>query len=171
MSGVGLASGAVAGLVAITPAAGFVAPSSALLLGGLGGGVCLLAVRLRGRTGVDDALDVFAIHGVAGILGALMTGLLCTPAVNPAAPQGGLHQLLVQAAGVGVTLAWTAVGSLALLHTVGRFLRLRAHEEDEALGLDLAEAGERAYGTGERPEPVHAAPAEPLLRPAEAEST
>jgi Amt family ammonium transporter len=145
MSGVGIASGAVAGLVAITPAAGFVTPAAAALLGILAGAICLAAVRLRPRLGLDDSLDVFAIHGVAGILGALGTGLLATPAVNEAAPAGSFALLGLQLVGVVATIAFSGVGTFAVLKLVGRITPLRAAESDELSGLDLAEAGERGY--------------------------
>jgi Amt family ammonium transporter len=145
MSGVGLASGAVAGLVAVTPAAGFVTPVSAAALGAAAGAICLGAVRVRPRLGLDDSLDVFAIHGVAGILGALGTGLLASPAVNPAAPAGGFGPMGIQIIGVAATLAFSGLGSFVLLKLVGLITPLRATETDEGLGLDLADAGERAY--------------------------
>ena len=160
MSGVGLASGVVAGLVAVTPAAGFVSPVSAAALGAAAGAICLGAVRIRPRIGLDDSLDVFAIHGVAGIIGALGTGLLASPAVNPAVPGGGLEPMAIQLVGVLATLAFSGLGSYGILKLVGRITPLRAPEADELAGLDIAEAGERGYaadsdtGTGELPTPV-----------------
>jgi ammonium transporter, Amt family len=145
MSGVGLASGAVAGLVAITPAAGFVSPMSACLIGGVAGIACLMAVRYRPKLKLDDSLDVFAVHGVAGALGALLTGVLATKATNPDAADGSLGLLGIQAIGVLSTLAWSAISSFVLLKIVGAITPLRAEENDELSGLDLAEAGERAY--------------------------
>jgi Amt family ammonium transporter len=145
MSGVGLASGAVAGLVAITPAAGFVSPISATLIGGIAGIGCLLAVRYRPKLGLDDSLDVFAVHGVAGALGALLTGALATTSVNPDAADGSLALVGTQAIGIIATIAWSAAASFGLLKIVGAITPLRADEHDELSGLDLAEAGERAY--------------------------
>jgi ammonium transporter, Amt family len=145
MSGVGLASGAVAGLVAITPAAGFVSPTSACLIGAIAGIACLMAVRYRPKLKLDDSLDVFAVHGVAGALGALLTGVLATKSVNPDAADGSFALLGIQALGVVATLAWSALLSFGLLKLVGAITPLRADEHDELSGLDLVEAGERAY--------------------------
>jgi ammonium transporter, Amt family len=149
MSGVGIASGAVAGLVAITPAAGFVTPMSAGLIGITAGIACLLAVRFRPKLGLDDSLDVFAVHGVAGALGALLTGVLATKAVNPDAAEGSVALLGVQAIGVVATIAWSAIASFVVFRLVALVTPLRAEKADEQEGLDLAEAGERAYATGE----------------------
>jgi len=144
---VGLASGAVAGMVAITPAAGFVTPLSALLVGGLAGLASLLAVRLRPRLGLDDSLDVFAVHGVAASLGALLTGVLATKVVNPGGADGSLGLLGVQALGVLATLAWSGGVSFGLIKLVSLVTPLRADEQDEWTGMDAAESGERAYIT------------------------
>ncbi len=162
MSGVGLASGAVAGLVAVTPAAGFVTPLAAMLLGALAGMASLLAVRYRPRLGLDDSLDVFAVHGVAATLGALLTGVLATKVVNPDGADGSLHQLGVQAVGVLATYLWSGGLSLAIVKLVGLVTDLRAEEQDEWSGMDMSESGERAYittdleggatGHGARPE-------------------
>ena len=145
MSGVGLASGAVAGMVAITPAAGFVTPLSAVVLGGLAALASFGAVRLRPRLGLDDSLDVFAVHGVAATLGALLTGVLATKAVNEAGADGSATLLGIQALGVVVTLAWSGVLSFVLLKLVGLVSPLRADEQDEWTGLDQSDAGERGY--------------------------
>jgi len=145
MSGVGLASGAVAGLVAITPAAGFVTPASALLIGALAGAASLLAVRYRPRLGIDDSLDVFAVHGVAATLGALLTGLLASKVVNPDGADGSLGLLGWQAVGVLATMAWSAACSYALYKVVSFVFPLRADEQDEWTGMDSSESGERAY--------------------------
>jgi Amt family ammonium transporter len=145
MSGVGLASGAVAGMVAITPAAGFVTPASSLLVGALAGVASLLAVRYRPRLGIDDSLDVFAVHGVAATLGALLTGLLASKAVNPAGADGGLGLMAWQAVGVASTLAWSGILSFVLYKVVGLVFPLRSDEQDEWSGMDAAESGERGY--------------------------
>jgi Amt family ammonium transporter len=149
MSGIGLASGAVAGLVAITPAAGFVAPLSALLIGAAAGLASLTAVRYRPRLGVDDSLDVFAVHGVAATLGALLTGVFASKAVNPDGADGSLHLLGIQALGILATYAWSGALSFVLLKLIALVTPLRAAEEDERSGLDMAEAGERAYITAD----------------------
>jgi len=143
----GAASGAVAGLVAITPAAGTCGPGGALLIGLAAGSVCFFtATRLKHRLGYDDSLDVFGVHAVAGILGALLTGPFA------AASLGGFGhvasawgQLWIQAKGVGFTLAWSTVSSLAILKALDRTLGLRVDAEQELMGLDLAEHEERAY--------------------------
>jgi Amt family ammonium transporter len=145
VSGVGLASGAVAGMVAITPAAGFVTPMSGLLIGGLAALASFGAIRLRPRLGLDDSLDVFAVHGVAATLGALLTGVLASTAVNSAGADGSLALLGKQAVGVGVTMLFSGVVSFALYKLVGIITPLRAEEQDEWTGLDQVEAGERAY--------------------------
>jgi len=145
MSGVGLASGAVAGMVAITPAAGYITPFSALVLGALAAAASFGAVRLRPRLGLDDSLDVFAVHGVAATLGALLTGVLASKAVNPDAADGSLSLLGVQAIGVVATLVWSGAISLLLYKVVGLITPLRADEQDEWTGLDQSDAGERGY--------------------------
>jgi Amt family ammonium transporter len=145
MSGVGLASGAVAGMVAITPAAGFVTPLSSLLLGGLAALASFAAVRFRPKLGLDDSLDVFAVHGVAATLGALMTGVLASKAVNAAGADGSLALLGIQAVGVVATFAWSGVMSFVLFKVVGAVTPLRAEEQDEWTGLDQSDAGERGY--------------------------
>jgi len=149
MSGVGLASGAVAGLVAVTPAAGFITPLASIGLGGAAGLASLLAVRLRPRLGLDDSLDVFAVHGVAATLGALLTGLLATKAVNPDGADGSLHLLGVQAVGVLATYLWSGALTYGILRLVALVTPLRSEEQDEWTGLDIAESGERAYITAD----------------------
>jgi len=145
MSGVGLASGAVAGMVAITPAAGFVPPIASLAIGALAAGASFTAVRLRPRLGLDDSLDVFAVHGVAATLGALLTGVFASTAVNSAGADGSLALVAKQALGVVATLAYSGVLSFGILKLVSAITPLKADEQDEWTGLDQAEAGERAY--------------------------
>ncbi len=145
MSGVGLASGAVAGMVAITPAAGFVRPVPALLLGALAAMASFTAVRLRPRLGLDDSLDVFAVHGVAATLGAILTGALASTAVNPAGAAASVALLAKQALGVAVTLVFSGGVSFALLKLVALVTPLRADEQDEWSGMDASDAGERGY--------------------------
>ena len=149
MSGVGLASGAVAGMVAITPAAGFVTPASSLVIGVLAAGASFAAVRLRPRLGLDDALDVFAVHGVAATLGALLTGVLASTAVNSAGADGSLLLVGKQALGVFTTLAFSGLVSFVLYKVVNAITPLRADEQDEWTGMDEAEAGERGYITAD----------------------
>ena len=151
MSGIGLASGAVAGLVAITPAAGFVTPLGALVIGALAGIASLTAVRYRPRLGVDDSLDVFAVHGVGATLGALLTGVFASKAVNPDGADGSARLLGIQAIGILATYIWSGGLSFLLMKLVSLITPLRADEEDEHGGLDMAEAGERGYITADEP--------------------
>jgi Amt family ammonium transporter len=141
----GVASGLVAGLVAITPAAGFVGPVSAVIMGLIVGPLCYFAVsKMKAKLGYDDSLDAFGIHGVGGIFGALATGVLANPAVNPLGKgllYGNPHQLLVQLIAVVVTFL--------ILKVLSLFAPLRVSEEDEESGLDISQHGEDAYGYGE----------------------
>jgi len=161
MSGVGLASGAVAGMVAITPAAGFVSPMSGIVLGALASLASFTAVRYRPRLGLDDSLDVFAVHGVAATIGALLTGLLATKVVNDGGADGSLALFGKQAVGVAVTMVWAGGVSFLLLKLVSLVTPLRAEEQDEWTGLDQAETGERGYisadleGAGGAPVAAH----------------
>ncbi len=148
----GAASGAVAGLVAITPASGYVGPLSAIVIGGVGGILCFHACNLKTRLGYDDSLDVVGVHGVGGTWGALATGLFASRAINDAGGNGLFFgnpgQLLVQALSVLVTMVFAFVGSLLLLKIVDAVIGLRVHEEDEVLGLDLSQHDENAYSLG-----------------------
>ena len=143
---IGAASGAVAGLVAITPAAGFVGPMPAIIIG-LGAGVfCYAAIELLSRLKVDDSLSVWGVHGVGGTWGALATGLFVGIGFGELAEGVGRgEQILYQLVGIGATWVWafvmTAVILLAIKYTIG----LRVSEEDEAVGLDVSEHGEPAY--------------------------
>jgi Amt family ammonium transporter len=145
----GAAIGAVAGLVAITPAAGYVSPAAAILIGFGVGTVCYGAALLRLRARVDDALDVFSVHGVGGAFGALATGVLASVAVNPAgvdgALSGNLVQLGVQALGVAVVGAYSAVATAGILLLINLFVPIRVNAPAEEAGLDLAQHGEIAY--------------------------
>ena len=147
---VGAAIGAVAGLVAITPAAGFVTPAAAILIGFGVSVVCYAASLLRLRSRVDDALDVFAVHGVGGAFGAVATGIFATTAVNAAGRDGLLAdnagQLLVQLAGAGAVALYSAVMTAGILALVNILVRIRVPGEAEQAGLDLAQHGEVAYG-------------------------
>jgi len=144
----GIASGAVAGLVAITPAAGLSGPMGAIVLGLVAGAVCYYAVTaVKNALGYDDALDVFGIHGVGGIIGALGTGIVAAPVVGGYGVGeytiGG--QLWTQLVAVVITLIWTAGGSLILYKIVDLVVGLRVTPDQEREGLDLADHGERAY--------------------------
>ncbi|MBD8897984.1 ammonium transporter [Rhodanobacter sp. DHG33] len=143
----GIASGAVAGLVAVTPAAGTCGPGGALLIGLAAGGICFFtATRLKHRLGYDDTLDVFGVHAIAGIVGALLTGPFAARALGGfGTVTSPLLQLWVQAKGVGFTIVWSALLSFAILKLLDRTLGLRVDAEQEQMGLDLAEHEERAY--------------------------
>ncbi|MGH7258389.1 MAG: ammonium transporter, partial [Nitrospiraceae bacterium] len=145
----GAASGAVAGLVAITPASGFVGPMPSIVIG-LGAGVfCYLAVLWKSKCGYDDALDVVGIHGIGGIWGALATGLFASKAINPAGADGLFYgnpaQLGIQALAVLVSVVFAFVGTFVILKLVDGVMGLRVSEEEERMGLDLSQHEERAY--------------------------
>jgi ammonium transporter len=150
----GAASGVIAGLVAITPAAGFVSVSSSIVIGLLVGPICYFAVsKVKGALGYDDSLDAFGIHGVGGTFGALITGVLASKAINPAGADGLLfgnpHQLLIQLIAVAASIAFAAIGSFILLKIISIFTPLRVTDEDEEVGLDISQHGEDAYSYGE----------------------
>ncbi|MBI2942054.1 MAG: ammonium transporter [Chloroflexi bacterium] len=145
----GAAAGAVVGLVAITPAAGFVTPAASILIG-LGAGLfCYLAVQAKKRLGFDDALDVFACHGVGGTWGALATGLFATVAVNEAGKDGLFYgnpqQFLIQLVAVVATWVFAGAATFVLLKVVDVLVGLRVHEQEEVAGLDATQHGEVAY--------------------------
>jgi Amt family ammonium transporter len=143
----GAVSGAVAGLVAITPACGYVTPLASLAIGAIAGVACSLAVNFRMRLRLDDSLDVLGIHGVGGTIGAVLTGVFCTEEFlkhgNEVFSRG--HQIAVQFAGVGATYAYSFVASLILLFVVHKTIGLRVAKEEEIEGLDLSQHGESAY--------------------------
>ncbi len=135
----GLCTGAVAGLVAVTPASGYVTPSSAVLIGALAGVASYWgATGLKRLLGADDSLDVFGVHGVAGVLGALLTGVLADPRVG-----GATGSLLAQATAVGAVALYSAVATAAILWLVGAVIGLRVTARQEHAGLDLSQHGER----------------------------
>ncbi|GBF33068.1 ammonium transporter [Desulfocucumis palustris] len=146
----GAASGCIAGLVGITPAAGFVTPLSAIVIGLVAGIVCYLAVSvIKKRFGYDDSLDAFGVHGIGGMWGAIATGIFCTKTVNSAGADGLLYgnpgQVVNQLIGVGATVAFAATLTFVILKVVGAVCKLRATEEEEEVGLDLTIHGEDAY--------------------------
>jgi Amt family ammonium transporter len=150
---VGGAAGAVAGLVAITPASGYVQPMEAIAIGLGAGCICFMAVRLRSRLGFDDSLDVVGVHGVGGVWGALATGIFATAAVSRTAlgydANGLLHghamQMWDQTVGVVVIGAYSFVMTFILLKVLDYIWGIRVSEDEEELGLDLTQHGERAY--------------------------
>jgi len=146
----GIASGVVAGLVAITPAAGFVGLGSSILIGLAAGALGFFSVaRLKQKIGYDDSLDAFGVHAMCGTLGALATGLLADPAVNPAGTGlffGNPKQLLIQLVSILATAVFTAIGTLVLIYATKALTGgLRVEEENERIGLDSAVHGERAF--------------------------
>jgi ammonium transporter, Amt family len=154
----GSASGMVAGLATITPASGFVSVPAAFCIGLVAGVVCYLAVtKVKMTLGYDDSLDVFGVHGVGSITGMLMLGFLASDAVNPriatafhkngvaVSLAGGMHQFWNQLAGVGATVVLAAIATFLILQLVKATVGLRVDQEDESLGLDLSQHGERAY--------------------------
>ena len=156
----GAASGAIAGLVAVTPAAGFAGPMGAIVLGAVAGAGCYFAVTvLKNAIGYDDSLDVFGIHGIGGIIGAVGTGILVNPALGgagivdystadfAAGYAGTATQVLAQVKGVLVTIVWSGVGSLILYKLVDLTIGLRPTADAELQGLDLTSHGEVAYHT------------------------
>jgi Amt family ammonium transporter len=150
VSVVGAACGAVAGLVAITPASGYVTAGGALIIGLVVGGLCYSATLLRARIKVDDALDVFAVHGVGGTFGAIATGVLATAAIQPAYKgliDGNGSQVVTQLIAVGATIAYAVVGTFVIVKVVGLILGIRVSATDEEMGIDLATHGEAAYQT------------------------
>ncbi len=149
----GAASGAVAGLVCITPAAGFVQPMPALLMGAAGGLVCYIACsKVKTTFGYDDSLDAFGVHGVGGTLGAILTGVFATKDVNPGFanglwydPSGGVKLLIGQIAAVIVTFVFSIVATFIILKVLDATMGLRVSQEEETLGLDLSQHGEEGY--------------------------
>jgi Amt family ammonium transporter len=153
----GAASGAVAGLVAITPACGYVGPMGAIVIGLLAGVVCLWGVNgLKRLLGADDSLDVFGVHGLGGILGALLTGVFASPSLggtgvfdyvnNAVTPDYSiLGQVWIQAQAVGTTIVWSGVVSVIAYKLVDVVVGLRVSEDEEREGLDISSHGESAY--------------------------
>jgi Amt family ammonium transporter len=146
----GVISGAVAGLVAITPASGFVGPLGAIGIGVAAGLVCYVAVVvIKGKLGYDDSLDAFGVHGVGGMVGALLTGFWASTAINPAGADGLFHGggmlVLKQLAAIAVCATYSFVVSWVLLKAIKKFMGLRVSEDNESIGLDLTEHSESAY--------------------------
>ena len=156
---IGAATGIVVGLVAVTPAAGFVSPLSAIVLGGIAAVPSYYALLARARTRLDDSLDVVAAHGVGGIVGAMLTGLLADRAwngVSDGALFGNAQQLGVQAVAVAATIAYSAGATFVILHVIALVTGLRATPREEGVGLDVTQHGEEAYSRGEGAILVHA---------------
>ena len=148
---VGIVTGMVAGLATVTPASGFIGIPGAIILGLVGGYFCYVAVDIiRNRLKIDDSLDVFAVHGVGGIIGSLLVAVLATDTFSGAGLAEGVSvssQFGVQAISVLITVAWTAIASFIILKIVGAVTGLRVDEQTEIEGLDLSQHGERGYHT------------------------
>ena len=140
----GAISGAIAGLVAITPASGFVEPMAALLIGICGGFVCYFgATWLKFKLGYDDSLDAFGVHGVGGIVGAILTGVFATESITGEAMRPMLEQVWIQAESVIATMVYAAIVTYVLLKIVDKLIGIRVSLEEERIGLDLSLHGER----------------------------
>jgi Amt family ammonium transporter len=149
---VGAATAIVVGLVAITPAAGHVSPTSALILGGIAAFPSYFAILYRAKTKLDDSLDVVAAHGVGGTVGALLTGVFAQKdwsGLVDGALFGNPGQLTTQAIGVAAVIAYAALMTFVLLKLIGAVMPLRAEVGDEGLGMDVTQHGEEAYTSGE----------------------
>ena len=142
---IGIATGAIAGLAAITPAAGFVGPMAAVVIGFVIGMVSFFAIEFKNKMGFDDALDVWAVHGVGGIWGALALGLFANAAINGVDGLffGNANQLLAQAFGIGVVCVYSVVVTFVILKVLDWTMGLRVNEKDEEAGLDISQHGER----------------------------
>jgi Amt family ammonium transporter len=177
VTAVGAATAIVVGLVAITPAAGFISPMNAILLGGIAAVPSYLVLQLRAKTSLDDSLDVLAAHGVGGTVGALLTGVFAEKALNGVADgalYGNPRQLLVQGAAVLAALVYSGTMSFVLLKLVNLVLPIRATAADEVEGLDVTQHGEEAYihdGGMTAPTPVEAPGIAPALVAKPAPST
>ncbi len=142
----GFVSGAVAGLVAITPAAGYVTPMAAIAIGAVAGVMCYFIMLWRQGRGIDESLDAWAVHGMGGLWGAIATGIFASAAVNGASGliEGNVHQFLAQIVGAGSAVVYAFVVTYILAIIVDRTLGLRVTEEEEYVGLDISQHGERA---------------------------
>ena len=143
----GTASGLVAGLVAITPAAGFVSSMSSVIFGLVAGAICYFAVQLKDRLGYDDSLDVVGIHGVGGVVGGILLGLLSSLEVNPSGAAGGADLLLSQVVAMGSVIVFSGILTFAIAKLLDATIGLRVSEEEEYLGLDVSIHGEAVYAS------------------------
>jgi Amt family ammonium transporter len=156
---VGAATAIVVGLVAITPAAGFVSPLGGLAIGAIAAAPSYFALLWRARTRLDDSLDVISAHGVGGVMGALLTGVFAQKAWNGTADGalfGNLAQLGIQAVAVVVTIVYSVAGTFVILKVIGAVSALRATGKEEGIGMDVTQHGEEAYSRGEGAILVHA---------------
>ena len=145
----GMVTGMVAGLATVTPASGFIGVPGGIILGLAGGYLCYVAVDIiRNKLHIDDSLDVFAVHGVGGIVGTLLVAVLATDSFSGLGLAEGMtvtSQLSVQAASVAITVLWTAIASYIILKVISATIGLRVDEQDEIEGLDISQHGERGY--------------------------
>jgi Amt family ammonium transporter len=150
---IGAATAIVVGLVAITPAAGFISPRSAIVLGAIAAVPSYFTLLYRARTRLDDSLDVVAAHGVGGIVGALLTGILAQKSWNGGTGDGALygngHQLVVQAIAIVATIIYSALGTFLIVKVLSMITALRTEPREEGMGLDFTQHGEEAYSRGE----------------------
>ncbi len=160
---IGAAAGAVAGLVAITPASGFVEPAESIIIGALAGMLCYGAVRLRVKSGLDDSLDVVAVHGVGGLWGGIATGLFASATVGGVDGlfRGNAGQMVDQLAAIAVVMVYSFTVTMIILKILDLTVGIRVSEEDEQRGLDATQHGERGYNLEDSGAPVYAAPASP----------
>jgi Amt family ammonium transporter len=145
----GAATGSIAGLATITPAAGFVSPMSALIIGLAAGAICYLSLNMKTKIGYDDSLDAFGVHGVGGFLGTFATGIFASTLINPSGSNGllfGNHQLfLSQLTGVGVTAVYSFIATVIILKGIDALIGLRINNDEELHGLDISQHGESGY--------------------------
>jgi Amt family ammonium transporter len=148
---IGAAAGAVAGLVAITPASGFVQPMEAIVIGGVAGTVCYLAIRARALIGLDDSLDVVGVHGIGGLWGGIGTGLFATAAIGgvDGVFEGEPSQMVDQLVGIGSVALYSFVATAVILKVLDMTIGIRVKEDEEELGLDVTQHGERGYAMEE----------------------
>ncbi|MBU3111085.1 ammonium transporter [Clostridium lacusfryxellense] len=152
VTSLGIASGIIVGLVAITPGAGFVSPLSSILIGGIGGTICFFCVTVvKQKFGYDDALDAFGCHGVGGIWGGIAVGIFASEGINPAGANGliygNIKLLGIQLIAIVATIAYSAIMTFIILKVIGKFMSLRATSDEEMDGLDVSEHSEEAYGS------------------------
>ena len=144
----GLISGALAGMVAITPAAGYVTATSAIIIGAVSAPICDFGVLfMRRKSGIDDALDVFGVHGLGGIWGSIATGIFALESMGGAAGliDGGTDLFVGQVVAAAITLVYCFAVSFAIIFVISRFMNVRLTEDEEAIGADLMEHGEPSY--------------------------
>jgi Amt family ammonium transporter len=145
----GAATGCIAGLATITPAAGFVSPASAIAIGAAAGALCYAALNMKDRLGYDDSLDAFGVHGVGGVVGTIGAGLLASTLMNPAGADGALmgnvSTLFTQLKGIGIVAVYSVVVTVVLLKVIDGLIGLRVKDDHEVMGLDLSQHSEAGY--------------------------